>query len=267
MVSSGAGLSLNPTGGNGSPGSLLPPSPISGQNAGTPPVGGAGTYNFGNTANPTAPQPTSTENPFMPSNDNFAPAGPAPVMNPGQPSSGTAAPGTPIPSSEAGMSGYSTGNTVTGVTAATNRFDNTFGAAGPEIAGYLNSSGGYNSAITEQTVQAQDAAAQGQIELGLGNLKENLAAAGISPDSSVSALESSNYMSNAETQLNALNAQEFYNMWNQSNSNELSLIESIEGPQASHIASTSGLAEAGSIIGDIGALGGAAGSIITGINT
>jgi hypothetical protein len=87
---------------------------------------------------------------------------------------------------------------------------------GTAIFQYLMSSGGYNSPLAQQNVDATNAAMQKNIQLGEGNLQTNLAASGISPNSSSSALELSNYMSNAVTQMNQIDASIFYDMWNSS---------------------------------------------------
>ena len=251
------GSNLNPTG----TGLFLPPPIVGGQSGQGTPTGSPGNFNFGNTANPNPPMPSSTSNPFS-----VPPAGPAPTTNPNNPVSGapggTFTPGAPIP----GQNGFTTGGTATGVTAAPGRFNKSFGATGTELAGFLNQDAGYNSAITQQAIQAQDAAAQQQITLGEGNLKENLAASGISPNSSVAALELSNYQSNAQTQLNAINAQEYFNMWSQSMSQETSLLETMLGPNAQHQLATSPMAMFEGIAGGIGALAGGAGNVASGIN-
>lgn len=248
------GGNLNPTG----TGLFLPPPTISGVPGQTPRAvtqgtGGPGDFNFGNSANPTPPMPPASTNPYAPANNTFAPAPAPPTLNPGQPAAGTPPVGTPV-----GEHGYTTGNTATGYTAAPNRFQNTFGSLSQELAGFLNNNAGYNSAITEQTVAATNAAAQQNITLGLNNLKANLAASGISPNSSVAALEESNYMTQAQTQLNAIDAQEFYNMWSQSMAQETSVLETMAPLQAHHQLATSPLSMFEGIASGIGSLVGGA---------
>lgn len=221
----------NPTGMNSTPiSTLMPASP--------------GSFNFGNTANPGPPQSPTTENPYAPANSTFNPYGSTPSMNPGT------TPGVTGVTSTGGP----TGTPVTGVTTTPKDFSGAFGGAGSTISGFLNSSGGYNSALTEQAVNAQIAAMQQQIGLGAENLETNLAESGISPNSSVSALEMSNYESQATAQENAITAQEFYNMWNTSMGNETSIIGGLLGPEQQHAQAGSFLNEFDQFAQGIGAL-------------
>jgi hypothetical protein len=89
---------------------------------------------------------------------------------------------------------------------------------------YLQSGGGYNSALADQTVKATNDAMLHNIEIGMGNLTSTLGASGISPNSSVSALETSNYESNAMTQMNAIDAQIYNQMYESGQNRELSML-------------------------------------------
>src|SRR5215472_10760510 len=56
---------------------------------------------------------------------------------------------------------------------------------GSALYGFLDTGGGYNSALTQQSVDAQVAAMQHQANLGYGNRASTMGGAGISPNSSV----------------------------------------------------------------------------------
>jgi hypothetical protein len=246
----------NNAGTNGAGGSATPTSTMS-----------TGNFNFGNSANPNAPQPSNI-NPFglpatsaaMPAaqvNSTFsAPGGPAPALNPASSPTSTMTTGNPVtnqwnPQGNAGLFGSTEGteNNIDQSISAT------FGSGiGNLLSQYLQSEGGFNSALTTQTVDAQTAAMQQQIQQGLGNLQTNLAESGISPNSSVSALEQSNYMSQATTQENAITAEDFFNMWSQSSQQENSLVDLIGGAGAAKKTGQSNFLT--SILGDvIGAAG------------
>lgn len=116
-------------------------------------------------------------------------------------------------------------------TVGNNAFSHTFGSGiAPFLAGELNSGGGYNSALTQQAVEAQTAEMQKQAQTGYGNLQSGQGEAGISPNSSVAALENSNYWSNVTTAENAMTAQEYFTMWNDSQNREVGLLSAELGP-------------------------------------
>jgi len=203
----------------------------------TPPTGGAGSYNFGNSMNPFLSSAPNTANPFLTSTpgqgplapqarqfDASAPAANQPVMNPG--SSGTASPqfttgnpgNTPAQSDEFGWA-----------------LGQTFGTGtGSVIEQFLQSGGGYNLPLTQQTVSAQEAAMQQAIQRGWGNISANEAETGVGPNSSTQALTEGDYFSNAVTQENAIIAQEFQNMWTTSMGNEVSILGDILNPTATN---------------------------------
>ena len=211
-------MATNPTGINVAPQNTVTPV----MSAPGAPTGSPGTYNFGNTANPTPPMPAQGTNPYgpttgtatanPPSNSTFPmPAAGTPAQNPGGSPPATA------------------GTTTTGNLAPTIGS----GLAAP-ISSFLNSEGGYNSALTAQDVAAQTAAMQQQITQGANTLKTNEAESGISQNSSVAALENSNFQAQATTQENAITAQDYFNMWSQSQQQETSMLESLISPSAAH---------------------------------
>lgn len=106
--------------------------------------------------------------------------------------------------------------------------NNLYGSGiGALLSQYLASNGGFNSAITNQTVSAQSNAAQTQTQLGADNLTSMLAAMGITGGSSSLPQSLSTYEANATTGENAIAAQDYYNMWNQSQSNQLSVLNNV----------------------------------------
>jgi hypothetical protein len=116
------------------------------------------------------------------------------------------------------------------------KLNDTFGSGmGALINDFLTKSqGGYNSALTQQSVDAQIANMQHQEQVGYGKLQTELGQQGISPESSVAALESSNFQAQATAQENAITAQEFYNMWNQSQQREFGLLGEVAGATHQH---------------------------------
>jgi hypothetical protein len=225
-------MAPNPTGIVGAGGTQPVSNPILYNPISTAPTGSAGNMGFGNTANPAPPMPPENINPY------------------GSPTPGTPPPSDstfPMPSAGVSMTppgapGGST-NPVTGQSGQVVTDPNTFGQTGRQqdrtlqelqkyygegmgsmLYQYLQSGGGFNSALTTQAVDAQTAAMQHDIQMGFNTLGTNLAESGISPNSSVAALEKSNYMSQAVTQENAIAAQEYYNMWNQSQNRELEML-------------------------------------------
>lgn len=234
---------MNPTGvigsgsGNVMPGQTGTPfSSFMPQGTGT---GGAGSMNFGNAANPN-PTP-SAASPYAPASTSGTPGtSPAtPVMNPGQPATVQGAPGT-----------------VTGQNGQTSPSNNSFDQTGRQqdrtlgelqtyygegmgslIYQYLQSGGGYNSAITQQAVDAQTNAAQQQIGLGANDLTSRLGAMGISGTGLTDSL--TNYENTAITQENAITSQEYYNMWNASQDRELAVLNQADQTNATGTANQS----------------------------
>lgn len=182
------GMNINPTGAKG--GSTT---------AGGAPVfstGGPGNYGYGNMS----PQPIATHAIGV-------------SMNPG----------TGGPVAETGMNNQTT--------ATQNPFDLTgrqqnralqetqqyFGeGVGAELQNYINQGAGYNSALTQQAIDAQNNAMQQQIQLGANDLNSQLGAMGISSGSSALPEALTSYYNQAAQSQNAIDAQEYYNMWNQS---------------------------------------------------
>lgn len=219
---------MNPTGSNMMPGASsgtpMLPSPI--------PTGGPGNYNFGNSTNP---NPPGTGIGTVPG------AGASPTMMGTTNTSGV--PG--------GVPGFNTAEQQNLQNSLAGTFHTGYGTY---LETLLNSQGGYNAPLTAQNVQATTAAMQQNIDKGYGQLQTQLGQQGVSPESSVAALESSNYMSNAVTQENAIAAQDYFNMWSQSMGLEFGLAQSLAGPQAAEKASESTmskLAGIGSFIGNV----------------
>lgn len=99
------------------------------------------------------------------------------------------------------------------------------GGMGSLIYQYLMSNGGYNSALTQQSVDSQINAMQQQTQLGQNNLISSLGAMGVSAGSSGLPEAVQQYQNQALQQQNAITAQEYYNMWQQSQQNELNMME------------------------------------------
>jgi hypothetical protein len=120
---------------------------------------------------------------------------------------------------------------------------------------YLQSGAGYNSAITQQSVDAQTNAMQQQIQLGANNLTSALGTMGISGSGLESSL--SNYEVGAAQQENAITAQEYYNMWNQSQQREFGMLQDVANVNAT------GTANQGSWVDDLAGSLEIAGSFLT----
>lgn len=192
-------MAVNPSGMTGTPTA----GPVMFQPSSTAPTGSAGNMGFGNTTNPTAPQTSTSNNTFQM---------PPPVsMNPtGSPATGNAF--------------DQTGREQDRTLAEMQKY---YGEGmGSMLYQYLQTGGGFNSGLTTQAVNAQDQAMQSQIQQGANTLMTNEAESGISQNSSVAALENSNFMSQATAQENSIAAQEFYNMWNSSQNREESILQS-----------------------------------------
>lgn len=246
---------MNPTGvigsgsGNTMPGQASTPfSAFMPTGTGT---GGAGNMGFGNSANP---------NPAIAGTTPFGATPSTPVQNPGQPAQ---PPGLP--------SGTVTGDNNQ-VSPSANTFDQTqrqqnrtlgelqtyYGEGmGSLIYQYLQSNGGYNSAITQQAVDSQVNAMQQQIGLGANDLTSRLGTMGISGSGLTDSL--TNYENTATTQENAIVAQEYYNMWNSSQNRELSMLMSTADVNAKGTANQSNwmdyLNYALGLVGDVATAG------------
>lgn len=198
------------------------------------PTGSPGTINAGNAQNPTTPQPPSTYNPFQVP----LPAG-APVMNPGgAPTSGTTVLGD---NGQINPSNNSFNQTDRQQTRTLEELQSQYGEGmGSLIFQYLQSGGGYNSALANQTVDATNKAMIQNIQLGMGNLSSTLGAQGISPNSSTSALETSNFESNALTQMNAIDANIYNSMFEAGQNREESILQSTSKNAATTAANDAG---------------------------
>jgi hypothetical protein len=198
------GANINPTGANGS-GGIMP------SWGSTPPTGGGGNYGYGIAGNP---------NPTMSPHAMTGGTGPTTSMNPGGPSTPT---------------GSGLSNAGNNWQSFTNELGKIYGkGVGSELYGFLDSGAGYNSALTQQSIDAQIQAMQHQAQTGYGALSSNMGASGISPNSSAAALESGDYWSNVTAAENAITAQEYYNMWNSSMNREAGILGGIMGDAAHH---------------------------------
>lgn len=234
----------------------------------SPPTGGAGNMNFGNTMNPNPTTPTQVANGASGGfNQGFRSGGATGTAQ-------TTTPGAPTTSLNAGGSS-GTPTTVTGQSGQTSTSQNSFDQTsrqqdrtlselqsyygegmGSMIYQYLQSGGGYNSALTQQAVDSQTNAMQQQVQLGANDLTSMLSSMGISGGSSSMTGSLTNYMNQATTQENAITSQEYYNMWNQSQNREEQMLQQAGQTNATGTANqgnwmsdlTSGL----NLVGDIG---------------
>ena len=175
-------------------------------------TGGPGNFGFGNATNPNPPG-TGPTTPVM----NPSPTGPLPV---GVPGSGV----EQLPTSTA------------------NELGKIFGKGlGSLYQSLIQSQGGYNSGLTQQSVDAQIQAMQEQIQRGWGQTATQLGETGISPDSSVYALTAGDYFSNVTAQENAITAAEYFNMWNQSQNREFGLVQDLIKPGSEYQANKPGI--------------------------
>jgi hypothetical protein len=110
---------------------------------------------------------------------------------------------------------------------------------GSMIYNYLESGGGYNSALTQNAVSSQVNAMGQQAQLGASNLTSNLSAMGVSGSSSGMTNALQHYQNQATTQENSITSQEYYNMWNESQNRELSMLEQVAQVNAAGTASQS----------------------------
>ena len=230
-----------------------------------------GNYNFGNTMNPTPAMPTGGFDPgstgTMPNNQI--------TWNPG----GSGMSGMPTVSPLPGGMSQTGVTTPSGTTSPTNDLWNVLGlptsgqgnewdfgrdltsiygkGTGSAIFQYLQRGAGFNSPLTDQAIQSQDAAMQREAMQGWGNIASILGQSGINPNSSVEALSAGQYFGDVTAKENAMAAQEYYNMWSQSSGQEASLLQSILGGSKEHQANKGG-GWMDFLTGGLEALGGAA---------
>lgn len=199
----------------------------------TYPVGAPGNYNFGNSTNPNPPgAPPSTA--------------PTTSKTPGAPGTQPFNPGTPADYSKDLLS----------------KLNDTFGSGmGALINDFLTKGqGGYNDAIAKQAVDSTIAGMEHNIAKGYGTLNTELGQQGVSPQSSVAALEKGDYMSNAIAQENQITASMYYDMWNQSESRQYGLLGGIAGATHEHQGNAGDWAKQfGEVAGGIGSIIGGAG--------
>ena len=88
---------------------------------------------------------------------------------------------------------------------------------------------------------------QGQINNQYAGLQTSLSDAGLSPNSSASALASSNFLSNASAQENEVAANQYTQMYSQSQQDYLSELQAIQG------INNTGTMNQTTVMGDIGA--------------
>jgi hypothetical protein len=100
---------------------------------------------------------------------------------------------------------------------------------GSQVAAQTASGGGYNSALAQQAVSSTDNAMQQQINQQYGGLQNSLSAAGLSPDSSASALASSEFLANASADENQVAATQYTSMYQNSQQELTSLLETEMG--------------------------------------
>lgn len=182
---------------------LAPAVPVPGSNAQSPLNAGP--------AQPVSPIAT-------PTTLTAAPNGLSVSANPGT-SSSSAIPGATSPTST-GTPNSSVLNEATGEYGS---------GVGSQVAAQTASGGGYNSALAQQAVSSTDNAMQQQINQQYGSLQTSLANAGMSPDSSASALASSEFLSNASAAENQVAATQYTNMYQSSQQELTSLLETEMG--------------------------------------
>ncbi len=100
---------------------------------------------------------------------------------------------------------------------------------GALLTDYLKTGAGYSGPLAQQAIEATNTAMQKQIQTQFGDLMSNLSTMGISPDSSTMSLASSNFLSNASAQENAVAAQQYTQMYAQSQQNYLTAMMGIAG--------------------------------------
>ena len=195
-------------------------------------VGGPGNMNYGNGMNPAAT--------FGAGSTGSSPAGTAPTATaatasttgqPQQTSAGSSTTGSFIqPYQDQGGMSVSSANNPYGETEGQQYWQlkylsDAYGPMGAMIYQYLNSNGGYNSQVTQQTVDATTNAMGRQTQQGANALTSSLASQGVSGSSSTMGDALGAYENQATAQQNAITAQDYYNMWNQSQQNEENMIQ------------------------------------------
>ncbi len=244
MAGGFGGGNLNPTGMNGTGGQTSPwgePASAFGGNPGPigQPVGPAPYQPFGGAPGPIG-QPVGGPAPYQGGFGGYGTqSGGSPVSSPTAPfAPPTGSPGNygygssanPNPMATSAVSQNPIGSTGSAGNTGGN-LNSIFGpGVGGDISSFLSSNGGYNSALTQQAVQAQQQQMQLQANQNFGNVESGFGNAGISPNSSAAALGSSNFWSQTAAAENAMTAQEYMSMWQSSMSNETGLLESIAGP-------------------------------------
>jgi hypothetical protein len=244
-------LSTNPTGVMGGFQNGIFP----GSSVGT---GGPGNFGYGS-GNMPAQQPSSPGSIVQPQQTGT-------TMNPYAVQASGPNPNAGTPSQPVGSTG---GNTVTDPNNQTTQTNNLYGqtqqqqnrtvgelenyygeGVGSLLDQYLQSGAGYNSALTQQSVDAETNAMQQQAALGSSTLNSQLGAQGISGNSSVSALANSQYQQGVTAQENNIAAQQYYQMWNQSQEREYGMLGQVANVNATGTANQGNwMSDLGSIIG------------------
>ncbi len=176
-------------------------------------TGGPGTMNFGNTMNPN-PTPQASQNPG------------------GTSGLGGASSTDPFTGTVTGQGGSTTasqnpyGLSQSQANWMEDYLQKTYGGGmGALIYQYLQSNGGYNSALTGQVVGATTNAMQQQTQLGADSLSSTLSAEGVSGSSSSMGDALGAYENQAVAQENQITSQDYYQMWAESQQNELNALE------------------------------------------
>jgi hypothetical protein len=217
-----------------------------------PGTGGPGTVNFGNTMN-TMPQTSGVSGGAALPIAKSA-GGPTVGQNPGMPAgTGTVtSEGSTTPSQNPyGLSGSQ-------MNWMEKYLQETYGGGmGALVYQYLMSNGGYNSSVTQQSIDAQINSMGQQTQQGANSLAGMMGQAGVSSASSGYGQSLAQYFNQATAQENSITAQEYYNMWNQSQQNELQMMEFAAQGTGTTLANkpnamdylSAGLGAAGSLVG------------------
>ena len=182
-----------------------------------------------------------------------APTMPVASSPPTQAPVGLTATPNPGQTSTAGVPGSATG-TMSGLTSTEagrvlGENQNYLGQGmGALVTNYLETGAGYNGPLAQQAITATDTAMQEQINQQYGSLQTSLADAGLSPNSSGAALASSQFLSNASAQENEVAAQQYTQMYAQSQQDYLSMLQQLTGINAQ------GTANQRTVMGAIGSL-------------
>lgn len=177
-------------------------------------TGGAGTMGFGNSTNPNPTQ--AAANPFI---QQASAQTAAPQGSPQQP---TVTKGSTAVNSVNNPYGQNSGQQYW----TQDYLEKTYGGGmGSLIYQYLNSNAGFNSGVTQEAINGQTNAMQMQTQLGANNLESSLSAMGVSGSSSEMGSALQGYENQATTQQNAIDSQEYYNMWNSSQDREANMMQ------------------------------------------